>query len=207
MKINFQTGSLALIALATIVYLALPVQSEEKRTALTAKTQPTSSEKRAITATPNSKAEWENNTAAFSNEKQVWKPISTQRPNTLPDGLHAEYIKVEENIGLTFSKGQKLSFFIPQENNSYAGTISESAHVFEGDIKIFSGDIENGNELASFSITESKNTTFVTIATGESIYQVEIDNHSGIGTVLDDRELNQYRLHDDAILPPPEGVS
>ena len=140
--------------------------------------------------------------------KQLWQPISPQQhPQDIPDNLYVEYIKTNQPGDLNIAEGQQVSLLIPQENKSFIGVIDESTRAYGGEITISSGTIENGDENASFSITEGKNTTFITVATGESIYQVEINNRTGVGVVLDDRELNQYRQNEDGILPPPEGIS
>jgi len=209
MKINFQVGLLVLSIFVAIAYFTLPKQPNEKHPSQIANPEQTDSEKKSLAkASIYGVERFSTESSPNKHSEEVWQPIAQQqRPITLPDDLRVEYIKVAENSTMTFSEGQKVSFFIPQENSSYFGKINESTFAFGGNVKISSGDIENGNELASFSITEGKNTTFVVIATGKSIYQVEIDNSTGIGVVLDDRELDLYRQHDDAILPPPEGVS
>lgn len=198
MKINFPTEFLALIGIFTIAYFTLRTHPEQ-----------TGNEKKILIEASSLKPDsLISKTIADSQAKQVWQPTAQQqRPKMLPENLHVEYIKVADNSFKNLSEGQKISFLIPQENKSYIGIINESTRAFSDTVKMSAGDIDNGNEFASFSITEGKNTTFVTVATGESIYQVEIDNQSGIGTVMDDRELNQYRHSEDGIYPPPEGIS
>ncbi len=198
MKKNIPTGLLAISGIFTLAYFVLPTQPEQ-----------TGNEKISLVKKSNSKlSSLISKSKATNQAEQVWQPIAQQQhPEMLPDNLYVEYIKVADKSSMKFSEGQKVSFLIPQENKSYIGTIIESTRAFGGDVKISSGDIENGNEFASFSITEGEKTTFVTVATGESIYQVEIDQQSGIGVVMDDRELNQYRHNEDGIFPPPEGIS
>jgi len=209
MKINFTTSLLALSCILAIAYFALLIAPEQPQSSQVAKLNRTGNKTLPLTKASSSKSNLALTKASPNKQtKQVWQPIAQQqRPKTLPDNLHVEYIKVVDDSSMNFFEGQKISFLIPQENTSYVGTINESTRAFGGDVEISSGDIANGIEHASFSITEAENTTFVTIATGKSIYQVEIDNHSGIGVVMDDRELNRYRYDGDGILPPPEGVS
>jgi hypothetical protein len=198
MKINFPTEFLALIGILTIAYFTLRTHPEQ-----------TGTEKKILVEASSSKLDLRILKSIKNTQvKQVWQPSTQQqRPKMLPENLHVEYIQVANNSFKNLSEGQKISFLIPQENKSYIGIIKESTHAFGNKVKMSAGDIENGNKFASFSITEGKNTTFVTVATGESIYQVEIDHQSGIGTVMDDRELSQYRYSEDGILPPPEGIS
>ena len=209
MKKTFKTGFLALSGIVAIAYFTLSEAPKQTKSTQLVKLDQTDNKTSSLTKVSSSKPSLILKTAPLSKQTQwIWQSIAQQqRPNTLPDKLYVEYIKVVADNSLKFSEGEKISFLIPQEDKSYVGTINESTRAFSGDVKISSGDIDNDNEHASFSITEAEDTTFVTIATGESIYQVEINNHSGIGVVMDDRELNRYRYDGDGILPPPEGVS
>lgn len=208
MKIYLPTGLLVVGGIAAATYFGLPAQPE-KHSIQISKLESITNKSTSVVKAFDTKAELVVSKVSSGEQiKQVWQPIAQQQqPETLPDNLHVEYIKIAENDSMNFSEGEHVSFLIPQENKSYVGIINESTRAFGGDVNIASGDIENGNEHASFSITEGENTTFITVATGESIYQVEIDNQSGVGVVLDDRELNQYRHKEDGITPPPEGVS
>ena len=209
MKKTFKTGFLALSGMVAIAYFTLSEAPKQTKSTQLVKLDQTDNKTSSLTKVSSSKPSLILKTASPSKQTQwIWQSIAQQqRPKTLPDKLYVEYIKVVADNSLKFSEGEKISFLIPQEDKSYVGIINESTRAFGGDVKISSGDIDNGNEHASFSITEAEDTTFVTIATGKSIYQVEIDNYSGIGVVMDDRELNRYRYDGDGILPPPEGVS
>ena len=210
MKKIFPTSLLVLSGIAAVTYFVLPAQPDEEHAIQTSKSEFAKSEEISFPKATHSRPESVISKVVSYGEqtKSVWQPIAQQQqPETLPDNLQVEYIQVADKNSMTFSEGEKVSFLIPQENKSFVGIINESTRAFGGDVNISSGDIENGKDHASFSITEGENTTFVTVATGESIYQIEIDNQSGIGVVLDDRELNQYRLKEDGIFPPPEGVS
>ncbi len=209
MKINLPTGLLVVSGIAAVTYFVLPAQPDEKHAIQISKLKSIDNQLTPLAKISNSEPELVISKSSTSTQtKQVWQPIAQQQqPKSLPDNLQVEYIKVADTSSMTFSEGEKVSFLIPQENKSYVGIVNESTRAFGGDVNISSGDIENGDEHASFSITEGENTTFITVATGESIYQVEIDNQSGVGVVLDDRELNQYRHKEDGIIPPPEGIS
>lgn len=209
MKINFPIGLLALSGVIAVTYFVLPIQPDEKHAIQISKLGSTNNQKTSLVKVSKSNSELVITKSSLDMQaKQVWQPIAQQQqPKTLPDNLHVEYIKVADSNSMKFSEGEKVSFLIPQENKSYVGIVNESTRAFGGDVNISSGDIENGSDHASFSVTEGENTTFITVATGESIYQVEIDNQSGVGVVLDDRELNQYRHKEDGIYPPAEGIS
>lgn len=143
------------------------------------------------------------------NDKQVvWQPSIAAQPEVFQLALdaHVEYIQVQP-VAQNLKIGQKLALFIPQENRFYSGTVTESSVEHAGAAKIVAGELDDGTDFASFSLIQGKTMTFATVATGSSIYQVEIDNRSGIGIVMDNRELEPYSHPDDGILPPPEGIS
>ena len=56
---------------------------------------------------------------------------------------------------------------------------------------------------ATFTVTRGQVMTYVTVTTGSNLYQIEINNSSGQGSVLDSQNLNEYRNPEDGI-PAPE---
>ncbi len=143
-----------------------------------------------------------------NHSSQLWQSQSnSERPENFPADAEISFIKVNENLRRKFSEGEKVALLIPQENKVYEGQVVSSTKAFSGEVNMTEGKLENGNPFASFSITSDSNTTLATVATGESIYQIEIDNQTGVGFVMDDRELDSLKHPEDGILPPPEGVS
>ncbi len=141
--------------------------------------------------------------------KPLWQladsiPKSSQ---TLAAEIPVEHITVSADAFSHLTVGQKVSLYIPQENKDYIGTVTENYQQFKGKVKISSGEIDNGSQFSSFTVTQGSESTLVMIATNESVYQVEIDNSTGNGTVIDDRALDYYRKHDDSLHTPPEGIS
>ena len=104
-------------------------------------------------------------------------------------------------------EGQKVALFIPQTGQEYTGTIEQSHQQFGGQVKVSSGSIEGGDQFSSFTVTKGIQSTLVMVATNEGIYQVEIDNKTGNGTVIDDQALDHFRKEDDTLITPPEGIS
>ncbi len=141
--------------------------------------------------------------------KSLWQQSKT-RPETeqsLAEEISIEHIKVAAEAFNNLTVGQQVSLYIPQENKDYLGTVTENYQQFEGKVEISSGELVNASQFSSFTVTQGAESTLVMIATNESIYQVEINNASGYGTVIDDRELDHYRQHDDSLHTPPEGIS
>ena len=139
----------------------------------------------------------------------LWQPASTsdERRQSLPEEIFVEHIQVTPNAFDKLSEGQKVALFIPQESHEYIGTIEQSHQQFGGQVKVSSGSIENGDQLSSFTVTKGPESTLVMIATDDAIYQVEINNKTGNGTVIDDRSLDHFRKKDDSQMTPPEGIS
>jgi hypothetical protein len=209
MKMNFPVALISLTGVVALTYYSFTIESNEPSIAQSRQATQLLTDKPTLavnhTAVPTKRS---SELFQHASAKQLWQPVPPQQhPKDIPDNLNVEYIKANQPGTMNLSEGQQVAILIPQENKSFIGVVDESTRAYGGEITISSGTIENGDENSSFSITEGKNTTFITVATGESIYQVEINKQTGIGVVLDDRELNQYRQNEDGILPPPEGIS
>jgi len=136
--------------------------------------------------------------------RQPWRLASKAEQISTIGDEYVEYIKLDNKDALDVTEGDKLSLLIPQENWIYEGTVEESTKDYGGDVVLSEGTLDAQNEFASFSMAKGVDKTYVMVMTGESIYQIEIDNKTGVGTVMDDRELDKYRQHDDGVAPEAE---
>jgi len=136
--------------------------------------------------------------------RKLWKSIPQQeKPASLPDNVEVEFIQMPDGALQNLQVGEKIDLLIPQKGRAYVGTVKKTSSRFsDGNVKVSSGPLDNGQDFSSFSIVEGDKITLVTVATGAEIYQVEIDNKTGVGTVLDDRELQQFRQGNDNLSPP-----
>jgi len=125
----------------------------------------------------------------------------------LPDEVLVEHIQLKPNPYENLKNGERLSIFIPQEQQDYTGTVEKNYQQFDGQIEVSTGPIENGKQFSSFTVTKGPELTLIMVATGDSIYQIEIDNKTGTGTVINDQALDFFRKDDDAIVAPTEGIS
>jgi hypothetical protein len=128
----------------------------------------------------------------------------TQR---LPAEVQVEHIQIQPNDFDDLSNGQKIAIYIPQEQQDYIGTVEQNHQQFDGQVQVSTGSINNGQQFSSFTVTKGSDLTLVMVATGEKIYQIEINNKTGAGTVIDDQSLDHFRKHDDSRATPPEGIS
>ncbi len=130
-----------------------------------------------------------------------------QQEQLLPEEILVEHIQTQANDFNHLTQGHKLTIYIPQEQQDYSGTIEKNHQQFGGKVQVASGSIDDGQPFSSFTVTKGPELTLVMVATGEKIYQVEIDNKTGAGTVIDDQALDYFRKHDDGQETPPEGIS
>jgi len=126
---------------------------------------------------------------------------------SLPSEIIAESIQTEPHAFDHLTQGEELTIFIPQEQQGFNGTVKTYHQQFGGKVNVSSGSIENGNDFSSFTVTKGPELTLIMLATGENIYQIEINNVTGEGTVINDKSLDYFRKHDDGEMTPPEGIS
>ena len=138
-----------------------------------------------------------------------WQTVgeNTHPIQSLPDEVQVAHIKTQSNAFDQLQKGEKITLYIPQENQSYIGTVEKNHSQFGGQVQVSTGSIENGQAFSSFTVTKGPELTLVMVATGEKVFQIEIDNKTGAGTVINDQSLDFFRKHDDGQVTPPEGIS
>lgn len=138
-----------------------------------------------------------------------WQSVSnnTKLTQNLPDEIEVSHIQTQANAFDQLKNGEKLTLYIPQEDQSYIGTVEKNHQQFDGLVQVSSGSIDDGQPFSSFTVTKGSELTLVMVATGEKVYQIEIDNKTGAGTVIDDQSLDHLRKHDDGQVTPPEGIS
>lgn len=131
----------------------------------------------------------------------------SERAQRLPVEVQVEHIQIQPNAFDGLSNGQKVAIYIPQEQQDYIGTVEKNHQQFDGQVQVSTGSINDGQQFSSFTVTKGPELTLVMVATGEKIYQIEINNKTGAGTVIDDQSLDHFRKHDDSRATPPEGIS
>jgi hypothetical protein len=141
----------------------------------------------------------------------LWQGMSQTQSekvsDPLADNIEVASIQAEPSQLARLSEGQSVSFFIPQNQRQYQGVVESHYQQFDGKVSVSKGRLLEGDELSSFMVTRGPDTTVVMVATDDGVYQIEIDNSTGQGTVIDDRALDYFRKHNDSILTPQEGLS
>ncbi len=114
---------------------------------------------------------------------------------------HEERIKTRPEVLAQLQVGQVLDFFIPQLGESFQSEITSTSNQL-GNVKVWKGDIQNEEqEKSNFIMTQGAVMTNVVLSTAEGVYTVHIDNETGEGTVIDDREYTNRMSNTDDSVP------
>ncbi len=134
----------------------------------------------------------------------AWMPVRgpMRMPESVPEGVEVEFIRTDGLDVANLRQGDRIDFPIPQESRIYSGVVKEKHERFNGVVKVATGGLETDLPFASFSIVDDGRIALVMVTTGKDIYQIEINKSTGVGTVLNDRQLDRFRQVDDGVLPP-----
>jgi len=132
----------------------------------------------------------------------LWASVDSQALDS-PWGpaANAEPIQMDPEFFDSLEVGQPIEIPIPQESAPVFGVIGENHSQLNGEVQVWSGPIDGSHETASFTITRGEQGTYVTVATGTSIYEVSLDNATGAGTIVNESELTKNVTKNDYIIP------
>jgi hypothetical protein len=117
---------------------------------------------------------------------------------------HEERIKTDPEIIANLQVGQVLEFFVPQLGESFQSEVTSTSNQF-GDVKVWKGEIQGEEQdKSNFIMTQGEAMTNVVLSTTEGIYTVYIDNETGQGTVVDEREYTSRMSDTDDAIPYSE---
>ena len=116
---------------------------------------------------------------------------------------HEERIKTNPEVLAKLQVGQVLDFFIPQLGESFQSEVTSTSNQL-GNVKVWKGNIQNEEqEKSNFIMTQGAVNTNVVLSTAQGVYTVYIDNETGEGTVIDDREYTSRMSDTDDSVPYP----
>ena len=127
--------------------------------------------------------------------------VADENKSSIP----TKYIQVLPNALESIRVGQPLEITIPQEGFPIFGVVAESHMQLNGEITVWSGPIDAFHDTASFTVTRGKILTFITVATGVSVYEFSINNKTGAGTVVNALDLIRDKNPNDTVVPPLNG--
>lgn len=137
----------------------------------------------------------------------VWDSISADDSFEHPGPEHIEQIQLLPGTLDQIEIGQELELLIPQAARSYI-TLIDSTHNQLNGVKIWKGTLDDGGDKSNVTITEGEILTFVTISSVEGVFSVEIDNATGRGTMIDEREYKRHMAdQDDSVAVPSAPIS
>lgn len=132
----------------------------------------------------------------------LWEPVAGKAVDSpWGESAHAEPILMDPALFDTLEVGQPVEIPIPQQAAPVYGVIGENHSQLNGEVQVWSGPVDGSHETASFTITRGQKGTYATVATGTSIYEVSVDNATGVGTVVDEVELTKNVNENDFIIP------
>ncbi len=132
----------------------------------------------------------------------IWEPLeygssSLEGDETIPSAP----IQMDPSVFESLQIGQPIEIPIPQEAFPLFGVVGENHSQLNGEVQVWSGPIDGSHETASFTVTRGEITTYVTVATGTSIYEVTLDNATGIGSVVNEKDLTKDVTGQDFVIP------
>lgn len=114
---------------------------------------------------------------------------------------HTEYISAEPGAIQGLLVGDPVEIHVPQTAQSYSGVvISETQHF--GKVRVLEVKLDFGDENNNMTITSGERQTFIALNTPDGIFNIQVDNQSGNGTVVNEMEFRTRQSGVDSIPAP-----
>lgn len=130
---------------------------------------------------------------------RLWDPQLSMHAVKFDGEFPSRPVKLIESGFEAMDIGQPLQLDIPQEDFPVYGVVSDMRNALGGRVTVWSGPVDGVHETASFTITRGQKMTYITVATGDSIYEVSIDNSSGDGIVVNEADLTRGKDGNDEV--------
>ncbi len=140
-------------------------------------------------------------TADLETPLPLWEQGELENPLEEDSIEHQEPIKSNPQVLASLQVGQAVDFFVPQLGETLQSVVRSTSNQY-GDVKVWEGDIQ-GEEAkkSNFVMTQGEKMTLVVLSTSEGVFTASIDNETGEGSIVDDREYtNNMSDTDDAVL-------
>ncbi len=138
----------------------------------------------------------------------IWQPLEQGLEASQDDeGIPWAPVQSDPAFFEAIRVGQPLEILIPQEESPLFAVVGETHSQLNGRIQVWSGPIDGAHETASFTITRGQITTYITVATGMSIYEISVDNATGLGKVVNEVDLTKGTTEKDFVIPEEADVS
>ncbi len=138
----------------------------------------------------------------------IWQPLEQGAEASQDDeGIPWAPVQSDPAFFEAIRVGQPLEILIPQEESPLFAVVGETHSQLNGQIQVWTGPIDGAHETASFTITRGQVTTYITVATGTSIYEISVDNATGFGKVINEVDLTKGKTDKDFVIPEQADVS
>ncbi|WP_163834165.1 hypothetical protein [Spartinivicinus ruber] len=133
--------------------------------------------------------------------QQVWV-VDADNPIIEEGGIHVAHVQMEPGVLEKLSLGKTLILELPHLNQAVQAEITSTHNTVDG-VEVWQGQIENGQVYENVSINRGSRQTYITVATGNGVYSVKVDNQTGLATIIDDGEITSKKSqgHTDMIKP------
>lgn len=132
----------------------------------------------------------------------LWQPVEQDNANSASE-LRIEAVASDPANLNELEVGRKIDFVIPHTGEELSGEITAQRNTNKG-IETYDIELDNGNEYTGGHIVRGKTSTDVSVITNQGNYTVSINNKTGVGQVIDDRDLNIYRQNPDGVRIPTQ---
>jgi hypothetical protein len=132
----------------------------------------------------------------------IWQPVEVDDTSVFSESdiPHAS-VQMDPSFFDSLQVGRPIEIPVPQESEPYFGVVGETHDQLSGAVQVWSGPIDGAHESASFTMTRGRISTYVTIATGSSIYEAVVDNATGVGSVVNEVDMTKGKDEHDALIP------
>ncbi|MES9845585.1 MAG: hypothetical protein ABW162_14145 [Candidatus Sedimenticola sp. PURPLELP] len=137
---------------------------------------------------------------------RLWEPAAAgDTPDHFASDMHLETILADPQQMGSISIGQTLELPIPQEGKVYQAMIMESGSLLNGAVKTWMGSFDSNGHVGTLTLVRGEGLTVASLATDDTVYSIEIDNETGLGHVLDEKEQAAYYDNDVIAVSIEEG--
>lgn len=138
----------------------------------------------------------------------IWQPVDVGEDSLLSrEGILHESIQIDPGFFEALEVGKPIEIPIPQESEPYFAVVGETHNELGGAVQVWSGPIDGSHETASFTMTRGRTSTYVTVATGSSIYEAVVDNVTGVGALVNEVDLTKDKIEHEHLVPSEAGAA
>ena len=132
----------------------------------------------------------------------LWEPQvkENSEPEFDASVVYEEEIQTDSEAFAGLQVGQIVEFFVPQLGESFLSEIDSTSNQL-GNVKVWKGKIQDGEDKSNFIMTQGVTMTHVVLATSKGVYTAYIDNESGEGAIVDDKEYTGHLANTDDSVP------